>query len=103
MEKAVEKRMMAELVEEISSKAADCGDLNIILRDIISRGQDARYMVEQRLRYQRMEEEKVLRLVVADAEKEDRLEAIIIIKANLFISIQVTVGRGTTMRSINPS
>ena len=32
MEKAVEKRMVAELVEEISSKAADCGDLNIMMR-----------------------------------------------------------------------
>ena len=51
MEKAVEKRMIEELIEEITNNAADSGDLNIMLKDIISRGQVARDIVEQRLRY----------------------------------------------------
>ena len=67
--------MIGELIEEISDNAADSGDLNILLKDIISRGQVARDIVEQRLRYHRMEDEQVLRMVVADAEKDDRLEA----------------------------
>ena len=57
MEKAVARRMMGELIIEISNKAADSGDMNILVKEIISQGQMVRDIVEQRLREHRMEDD----------------------------------------------
>ena len=70
------------VVRQISNKAADSGDMNILVKEIISQGQMVRDIVEQRLREHRMEDEQMLRMVVADTEKEDRLEAMARMKAS---------------------
>ena len=57
MEKAVTRRMVGELVVEISNKAADSVDMNILVKEIISQGQMVRDIGEHRLREHRMEDE----------------------------------------------
>ena len=74
MEKAVAWRLMGDLVAELSDKATESGNMNILVRGILSQGQMGRDQVEQRLRKSRMDDEHVLRLVVADAVREERLE-----------------------------
>ena len=71
VERAVTCSMVGALLEEVVDTARVVGSMNIMVQEIIDQGQVIRDQVEQRLRRSRLEEEQVLRLVVADAVREE--------------------------------
>ena len=61
-------------MDELIDTAGAVGIMKTLVQEIIDQSQVIRDQVEQRLRKSRLEEEQVLRLVVADAAREERLE-----------------------------
>ena len=58
---------------EVVECAGATGSINILVKEIVNQGQSVRNQVEQRLKSNRLEEELILKLVVLDAEREERL------------------------------
>ena len=65
---------MKSIVTEIVDKAAVTGQLNIIITDILDQGQEARDKVERMLRSARMKDEHIMKVMLADIARDDRLE-----------------------------
>jgi hypothetical protein len=74
LENAVTCSMVGALLGEMVDTAGSVGCMNVIVKEIINLGQVTRDQVEQKLRKNRLEDERIIRLVVADASREERLE-----------------------------
>ena len=74
LERAVTCSMVGALLEDVIDTSGVVGSMNIMVKGIIDQGQVIRDQVEQKLRKSRLEDEQVLRLVVADAVSEERFD-----------------------------
>ena len=74
VERAAACSMLEALVDEMVNKEGAVGSLNIMILEIINQGQEIRDQVERRLRMSRLKEEQILRLVVANVARDERLE-----------------------------
>ena len=62
--------MMNSIITEVVDKAAVTGQLNIIITDILDQGQEVRDKVERRLRSARMQEEHIMKVMIADEARD---------------------------------
>ena len=73
-----EEQQLSELwcgeVGEVVDKAGAVGHLNNIIIEIIDQGQEVRDLVERRLRNDRLKEVQILKMVIADVARDERLE-----------------------------
>ena len=74
METAVTVSMMEKLLEEVVAKVEEDGNVNINVNEVEEHGQAFRNRVEEALKSRRRTEEAVLRALVEDGEREQRLE-----------------------------
>ena len=66
--------MVGSLVGEVVCRAGATGHLNNIIKEIIDQGQDIRNIVGRRLRNDRLKEEQIMKMMIADVAREERLE-----------------------------
>ena len=76
METAVTTSMMEKLLEEVANKAVEDGNMNIIVKDVEEYGQAFRNRVEEPLKSRRRTEEAIMRALVEDGEREQRIEEV---------------------------
>ena len=66
--------MMESLVAEVLERAGVAGHLNNIILEIVNYGQEVRDRVERRLRNERLKEELSMKMMLAEIDREERLQ-----------------------------
>ena len=66
--------MMESLVGEVVERAGMAGHLNNIILEIVNYGQEARNKIERRLRNDRLKEEQIMKVMLAEIARDERLD-----------------------------